>query len=83
MCARAHVWALSLQTTIADATLRLQACDIPSQFCAHYSGTAPGPVRPFGIEMRKFGAESANLKFTTAALTTARTQVRYLCLPII
>ena len=63
------------QTTIADATLRLEACDIPSQFCAHYSGKAPGPVRPFGIEMRKFGSESANLKFTAAALTTARTQV--------
>ena len=60
---------------ISDAVLRVSACDVPNQLSAHYNGTAPGPIHPFGFEMNHFAKESAKCLLTTPDLQTARTQV--------
>eukprot|EP01047_Picozoa_sp_COSAG01_P121644 COSAG01_NODE_50448_length_363_cov_0.981061_1_plen_92_part_01 len=44
---------------IADAILRIQACDAPSIFSQQYAGVAAGPGRPFGIEIGDYARESA------------------------
>ena len=61
--------------TICDATMRKTACDIPSHSTLHYSGSAKGPVKPFGFDIGTFAEESEYLKFVSAETTAARTQV--------
>ena len=61
--------------TIADAVMRIRASDVPSQLAMHYAGTADGPVRSFGIEMRMFAAESTSFLLTDPKLVLVRTQV--------
>ena len=45
-----------------------QASDIPSWLSAHYSGEAPGPVRPYGFDMWNFEKLSQTLRFSTPPL---------------
>ena len=40
---------------VADAVLRMVACDAPSALSLHYSGRAAGPGEPFAIELRRHG----------------------------
>jgi hypothetical protein len=60
---------------IADAILRIQACDAPSIFSQQYAGVAAGPGRPFGIEIGDYARESAYGRFSTPELAIARCQV--------
>lgn len=61
--------------TIADAIVRISACDIPSVFSEHYDGQAKGPVLPFGFQIGYFVEESGFLAFMDPYLCTARTQI--------
>ena len=65
--------------TCFDAALRLRAADVPSMLSRHYAGghggDYDGPLRPYGIEMRQFGAESALFLLTEPRLVLVRTQV--------
>ena len=61
--------------TICDVVMRKLACDVPSQSSLHYSGEAPGPVRPFGFRVDRFAEESEFLKFSAPEAASARTQV--------
>jgi hypothetical protein len=60
---------------ICDVVLRKTACDYPTICSLHYSGKAPGPLSPFGIELGNFCEESEYLKFTSPESAAARTQV--------
>lgn len=71
-----RILTMAALSTIADAVLRVVACDVPSELSAHYSGKAEGPMcTPFGVEMRMFAAESSNFLLTDPALVLVRTQV--------
>jgi len=61
--------------TIADAIMRQVATDIPSQFCIHYAGQAPGPTYPFCFDIGFFQVQSGLMEFTDPELLTARTQL--------
>ena len=67
--------------TVADAIMRIVACDVPSQLSLHYAGKADGPHNAikgsggFGIEMRVFEAESSTFLLTDPSLVLVRTQV--------
>ena len=79
----ARILTMACIATIADAVLRLEACDVPSELSMHYSGrcASGGPptglkiLRPFGVEMRQFAAESALFLLHDPALMIIRTQV--------
>lgn len=60
---------------VADAVMRISACDDPSDLSQHYAGTAKGPVKPFGFKMGHYAEESETGRFTNPELTTARTQI--------
>ena len=60
---------------VADRVLRVPATDIESDFCAHYSGRAEGPCKPFGIKLGAFGSESEVMKFNDPELALTRTLV--------
>ena len=45
-------------------------------YAGGYGGAYDGPLRPYGIEMRQFGAESALFLLTEPRLVLVRTQVR-------
>ena len=66
-----RILTMACMATIVDVVMRVKACDIPSQFCLHYSGQADGPILPFGFEMGAFSVESQHLKFSTPDLTVA------------
>ena len=71
-----RILTMAALSTIADAVLRVVACDVPSELSLHYSGKADGPMcTPFGVEMRMFAAESSNFLLTDPALVLVRTQV--------
>lgn len=70
-----RILVFACMATICDAALRKIACDIPSQSSLHYSGTARGPVKPFGFEMGSFAEESEYLKLVFPEAAGARTQV--------
>ena len=60
-------------TAIADAVLRVTACDVPSAFSLHYSGSAEGPAKPFALDMRQFEAESERCQLPSPHLAASRT----------
>lgn len=60
---------------IADAVLRVEATDVPSQLSLHYSGRAAGPVTPYGFDIGDFALESSTMMMIDPFLSTARTQV--------
>jgi hypothetical protein len=70
-----RILVFACMSTICDATLRKIACDIPSQSSLHYSGTARGPVKPFGFDIASFAEESEYLKIVLPEAVSARTQV--------
>lgn len=70
-----RILTFSCMATICDAALRKIAYDIPSQSSLHYSGKAPGPVKPFGFDVGNFAEESEYLKFSSPETAAARTQV--------
>jgi hypothetical protein len=50
------------------------------QLALHYSGAAAGPVKPFGIDVGDFAAESEHLLFPDPGLACARARVlEYFC----
>eukprot|EP00959_Pyramimonas_sp_CCMP1952_P283399 5924608-Pyramimonas_sp.AAC.1 len=58
-----------------SAVLRVKAVDVPSALSAHYAGTSPGPVRPFGIDLEEdFENFSASMLFVDPKYCLARTQ---------
>lgn len=65
---------------VTDATLRIAACDTPSKMSLHYAGNAnalnfDGPeeiLRPFGIDMNHFRAESSMFLLCDASLAVVR-----------
>ena len=61
-------------SAVADALVRVVASDVPSKFCMHLSGTAPGPSYPFGFRMGNMHIQSEFMSFTNPALVTMRTQ---------
>ncbi|CAM9378337.1 unnamed protein product [Chrysoparadoxa australica] len=61
--------------TVTDIVMRTTACDFPSVASMHYSGSAPGPVHPFGFEMGYFGVESEWAKLPDPAHHAVRCQV--------
>ena len=66
---------LASMAAIADAVLRLVACDVPSALSAHYSGTAEGTPAMFAVEMRHFEIESERAQLPSPHLACARTQL--------
>jgi hypothetical protein len=70
-----RILVFACMATVCDATLRKLACDIPSQSSLHYSGTARGPVRPFGFDIGSFSEESEYLKMVSPESVAARTLV--------
>jgi hypothetical protein len=70
-----RILTISCMAAICDATLRKIASDIPSPVSLHYSGLAPGPVKPYGFDMGNFAIESEYLQFNTPETSAARTQV--------
>ena len=60
---------------VADAVVRIAACDAPSQFSLHYSGAAEGPAAPFALEMRHFERESARAQLLQPQYAAARTML--------
>jgi hypothetical protein len=60
---------------LADAVMRITACDNPSHLTLHYSGKAAGPIHPFGFEMGHYAEESETAVLTCPELTVARTQL--------
>lgn len=60
---------------IADAVLRVSANDFPSPISLHYSGSVPGPVSGFALDIGAFASESATLLMTDPYLATARAQI--------
>ena len=58
---------------VADAVLRMVACDAPSALSLHYSGMADGPGEPFAIELRHFERESERCQLLQPHLAAART----------
>jgi len=58
---------------VADAVLRMVACDAPSALSLHYSGRADGPGEPFAIELRHFERESERCQLLLPHLAAART----------
>ena len=72
----ARILTMACMVCVADAVMRVIACDIPSQLALHYSGKSPGAhVHPFGVEMRIFAKESESFMFLEPALALVRTQV--------
>mmetsp|Transcript_15429 Transcript_15429/g.33214 ORF Transcript_15429/g.33214 Transcript_15429/m.33214 type:complete len:1344 (-) Transcript_15429:16-4047(-) len=71
----ARIITMAAVATVADAVVRICACDIPSQFSLHYDGQAAGPVHPFAFEIGYLVEESGFLSFHDPYLTTARTQI--------
>ena len=71
----ARVLTVGSIAALVDVLIRKQAIDIPSQFGAHYSGTADGPVKPFGFCMSQFGLNSETLRFDNAQLALSRVAV--------
>jgi hypothetical protein len=66
---------IGCMTCIADAVVRMIACDYPSKFSRHYSGNMPGPVNRFGFEIGYYAYESETACFTSPELAAARTQI--------
>jgi len=66
---------LACMATVCDAAMRKIACDVPAQSSLHYSGAAPGPIKPYGFTIGTFAEESEYLKFVNPEMATARTQV--------
>lgn len=66
---------LACMATVCDAAMRKIACDVPAQSSLHYSGVAPGPIKPYGFSIGTFAEESEYLKFVTPEMAAARTQV--------
>lgn len=60
---------------ITDAVIRISASDIPSQFCVHLAGNAPGPSYPFGFDIGNFAVQSELMNFFNPIQQTARAQV--------
>ena len=61
--------------TLADAVMRIAACDVPSLLCLSYNGDAEGPGEPFGFEVGSFAVESEDLQLSSPELHCARTRV--------
>ena len=67
---------------VTDAALRIAACDTPSKLSLHYAGNAEalnfdGPkeiLRPYGVDMNHFRAESSMFLLCEASLAVVRTQ---------
>ena len=70
-----RILTMACMAAIADAILRVKACDVPSLFCLHYNGQMPGPLHPFGFECGDFAVQSEVMQFTNPELVTCRTQV--------
>ena len=66
---------LACMACIADAVIRMVACDRPSKFSLHYAGDVDGPVFPFGFDMGYYSLESEHACFTEPELTIKRTQL--------
>jgi len=60
---------------IADAVLRVQACDAPSIVSQQYSGLAPSPGLPFTLDIGDYAQESEAALFAAPDLAIARSQV--------
>jgi len=58
---------------IADAVLRLRACDVPSHLSLHYAGENEGPSKPFALEMRHLEIETERAQFPYPHLAASRT----------
>eukprot|EP00854_Cymbomonas_tetramitiformis_P001789 gene1789-2455_t len=71
----ARILTLAACAAVADAVLRVRACDVPSAFSMHYSGEAPGPVQPFGVHVGSFLQESEYLQLTSPEYAVALSQV--------
>ena len=72
----ARILTMACMVCVADAVMRVIACDIPSQLALHYSGLAPGAhVHPYGVAMHVFAKESESFMFLEPALALVRTQV--------
>ena len=71
----ARIVATACVAAIADAVMRVRACDTPSVLSDHYSGRAGGPSKPFGVDHHPFAVESETLKFTEPSLIIARGMV--------
>jgi hypothetical protein len=75
----ARVLTLSCMAVMSDALIRIIACDVPSQFCLHFSGqhdSACFPKQAFGFDIGiSFAMQSENMLFTDASLCALRSQV--------
>lgn len=71
-----RILCMACMVCVADAVMRITACDIPSALAQHYAGTAEGQhIAPFGIEMRSFADDSQDFQLLDPNLAIVRTQV--------
>ena len=66
---------LAAMAAIADAVMRIKACDVPSLLSLHYAGDADGPVSPFCFDAGHFALESEFSRFHDPLVGVARTKV--------
>ena len=71
----ARIATMACMACVADAVMRLEAADVPSQLCLHYAGRAPGPTLPYGIEVGYFLEESGFLEFHDPFLARHQSQL--------
>eukprot|EP00755_Sulcionema_specki_P035688 Sspe_Gene.21874::Locus_8242_Transcript_1_1_Confidence_1.000_Length_8457::g.21874::m.21874 len=60
---------------LTDVLCRIQACDTASHFSQHYSGRAPGPVKPYGIDVSEIAQQTDYLLLCIPELMGLRTLV--------
>ena len=71
----ARILTMAAVAMVADAVLRLRACDIPSKLALHYSGAPGVSVAPYGFDIGNFAAQSELLLFPSPQLAALRTQI--------
>ena len=62
-----RILTMACMSAIADAVVRVKACDVPSLFGYHMRGEGPsgGPLFPFAFEMGEFAAQVTHSTNTT------------------